>query len=567
MRTLQRHSCFCGSCLPCKEHQKDLWGTDLPDNVLAILVTMDRAEQSRMHLVCRQWRRAVCSNMTAMVPKALDASHTEHMRQFFPGIRSLTLNTVQFSGNTALCLATVTQLQALELHRCTFTEPEDLVVLGALPGLTSLLLEDVLGPQGSHTDELLGMLTGLDTLIIRQGTSMMQLPELKHLSSLTGLCKLHIASKLHRLPPPGFSSLSTLSLLRSLELERLGVTDATLQSLSSLHALTQLSMPDSFRVTSQGLRHLSQLTNLRGLDVSAPSVHREEPLTDAGVANLAGMTQMEVLNLAGHHLLTSEGLWFIGGMPNLRSLDLTGVQLWTNGAGFLLGLTALQDLSLATTELTSPGHAASLRHLTGLTRLQLHNNALADPKDVADMVASMPHLQLLSVSFTTLDSKAVVHIARSLRHLSALLFDGCPVSTLGVVQCLRVSHCKLRCWSKERRDLPRWMNLMDLILVATPFPHCRKLRMLHQPEQTMTLTAATALGVTLFFLLYLGLLMVFFTAVFLFPIVALSSIMVIVTLSLLGARVTLTSVKGIYRQLEKCTGFFMLGVHHNSGAH
>ncbi len=54
---------------------------------------------------------------------------------------------------------------------------------------------------------------------------------------------------------------------------------------------------------------------------------------------------------------------------------------------------------------------------------------------------------------------------------------------------------------------------------------------------------------------------------FLFPIVALSSIMVIVTLSLLGARVTLTSVKGIYRQLEKCTGFFMLGVHHNSGAH
>ena len=52
-------------------------------------------------------------------------------------------------------------------------------------------------------------------------------------------------------------------LCRSLELERLGVTDATLQSLSSLHALTQLSMPDSFRVTSQGLRHLSQLTNLR----------------------------------------------------------------------------------------------------------------------------------------------------------------------------------------------------------------------------------------------------------------------------------------------------------------
>ena len=62
----------------------------------------------------------------------------------------------------------------------------------------------------------------------------------------------------------------------------------------------------------------------RELDASAACVHREEPLTDAGVANLAGMTQMEVLNLAGHHLLTSEGLWFIGGMPNLRHLDLTG---------------------------------------------------------------------------------------------------------------------------------------------------------------------------------------------------------------------------------------------------
>ena len=142
-----------------------------------------------------------------------------------------------------------------------------------------------------------------------------------------------------------------------------------------------------------------------------------------------------------------------------KTLSLTlhplaaGVQLWTSGAGFLSGLTALQDLSLATTELTSPGHAAALRQLTGLTRLQLHNNALAEPKEVADMVASMPHLQLLSVSFTTLDSKAVVHIARSLPHLSALLFDGCPVSTLGVVQCLRVSHCKLRCWSKGEKEL------------------------------------------------------------------------------------------------------------------
>ena len=71
--------------------------------------------------------------------QALDASHTEHMQQFFPCIRSLTLNRVQFSGNTALCLATVTQLQALALHKCTFTVPEDLVVLGALPGERWLL--------------------------------------------------------------------------------------------------------------------------------------------------------------------------------------------------------------------------------------------------------------------------------------------------------------------------------------------------------------------------------------------------------------------------------------------
>ena len=38
---------------------KDLWGTALPDNVLAILVTLDRAEQSRMHLV--SLGRQLCS--------------------------------------------------------------------------------------------------------------------------------------------------------------------------------------------------------------------------------------------------------------------------------------------------------------------------------------------------------------------------------------------------------------------------------------------------------------------------------------------------------------------------
>ena len=80
------------------------------------------------------------SSAPPLLLQALDASHTEHMRQFFPCIRSLTLNSVQFSGNTALCLATVTQLQALALHTCTFTVPEDLVVLGALPGELGFLV-------------------------------------------------------------------------------------------------------------------------------------------------------------------------------------------------------------------------------------------------------------------------------------------------------------------------------------------------------------------------------------------------------------------------------------------
>ena len=49
-------SCPSPSCVMLK----DLWGTDLPDNVLAILVTMDRAEQSRMHLVSQESR--LCSH-------------------------------------------------------------------------------------------------------------------------------------------------------------------------------------------------------------------------------------------------------------------------------------------------------------------------------------------------------------------------------------------------------------------------------------------------------------------------------------------------------------------------
>ena len=51
---------------------------------------------------------------------------------------------------------------------------------------------------------------------------------------------------------------------------------------------------------------------------------REEDLSAEGIDHLAGLTQMQHLNLAGHRGLTSASLNFLSRFVHLRELNLSG---------------------------------------------------------------------------------------------------------------------------------------------------------------------------------------------------------------------------------------------------
>jgi Leucine-rich repeat (LRR) protein len=68
-------------------------------------------------------------------------------------------------------------------------------------------------------------------------------------------------------------------------------------------------------------------------------------ITDAGLAHLAGLNQLQWLNL-DRTQITDGGLAGIAGLTQLQSLNLDRTQITDAGLAHLAGLTQLRDLRL-----------------------------------------------------------------------------------------------------------------------------------------------------------------------------------------------------------------------------
>lgn len=71
--------------------------------------------------------------------------------------------------------------------------------------------------------------------------------------------ELSLSESLHFMVP-GLASVAALSELRTLSMERVGVTNGVLRALGGLIRLRSLHIPDAFRATDAGIAHLSTLT-------------------------------------------------------------------------------------------------------------------------------------------------------------------------------------------------------------------------------------------------------------------------------------------------------------------
>jgi hypothetical protein len=122
------------------------------------------------------------------------------------------------------------------------------------------------------------------------------------------------------------------------------------------------------------------LTGLQKLDLSFTRI------TDAGLAHLAKLGQLEELKLSGVIDLTDTGLVRLRGLKNLRTLDLSGTMVTNDGLAHLSGLTGLQKLDLSVNQITNSG-LVHLSGLTGLHELGINQTGVTD--------AGLEHLQAL----------------------------------------------------------------------------------------------------------------------------------------------------------------------------
>jgi Leucine-rich repeat (LRR) protein len=107
------------------------------------------------------------------------------------------------------------------------------------------------------------------------------------------------------------------------------------------------------------LVHVEGLSRLDTLSISSSTV------TDAGLAHLRSLTNLQVLDLGDCPKISDKGLVHLKGLTRLRDLLLPGTQVSDAGLAHLKRLRNLQTLILHDTHVTDAG----LAHLEGLSSL------------------------------------------------------------------------------------------------------------------------------------------------------------------------------------------------------
>jgi serine/threonine protein kinase/Leucine-rich repeat (LRR) protein len=171
-------------------------------------------------------------------------------------------------------------------------------------------------------------------------------------------------------------------------------------------------------VTDAGLAHVANLPDLEALMLGGAGI------TDAGLSELQSLPRLRSLRLFGVKGVTEAGLDLVTAFTLLENLDLQGVPLTDTGLGRLASaLPKLVSLDLSFTRVTEAG-LEHLAPLSGLVQLSLYGQ-----KDITDAgidrLKRLPALRMLNLIGTQVTPTAV---AKSLPNLTSLQMYGSGVT-------------------------------------------------------------------------------------------------------------------------------------------
>lgn len=264
-----------------------------------------------------------------------------------------------------------------------FPELEELALTGNQGGMSP-------GPNWQVTDAGVAHLKTLKHFhSLSIPTSKMTDIGLVHLGEMTQLRELVIGKesigRTENITDEGIKHLNKLHDLRSLELLGTSVTDNGLASLKELSQLRSLRLRFAQGgITERSLSHLGQFENLELLDIG-DWISPAQPF-DEDLAHLKRVPHLQSLTIFSMRV-TDVGLSHLSEMSQLRSLELyhalASMPITDSGLRHLRELTELRSLTLGISNVTDKGleAIASLKHLeflelTPFTRAEITDDGL-----------------------------------------------------------------------------------------------------------------------------------------------------------------------------------------------
>jgi len=206
-------------------------------------------------------------------------------------------------------LADLTQLQTLQMYGEVRTK--ELRGLVALKSLHALAIHDA-----SAGDDALGAIcamTHLEKLVFDSGA--ITDGGLKSLGSLKELTELSLPGCARNLHGTGFEALRDITTLRMLRVAGSGIDDDGAKQIGKLVTLEQLDLAHTW-ISVKGLADLAGLTNLKLLNLS-----RCQRLRATDMAPLAGISSLEVVSLNGCRI-GDRAVDALKKLPKLKFLQL-----------------------------------------------------------------------------------------------------------------------------------------------------------------------------------------------------------------------------------------------------
>jgi internalin A len=184
-------------------------------------------------------------------------------------------------------------------------------------------------------------------------------------------------------------------------------SDETLAHIVPLKHLQYLYLEKS-QVTDAGLAHLRGLTEIQFLQLGYTGNTNTGTytwITDAGMAHLGGLTNLHGLML-GHTGITDDGLAHLKDLETLYTLYLGGTGITDAGLAHIRELAALHNLYLPDTPITGSG----LAYLKGMRIrfLDLHKSQVNDA--ALAHLRGLPSLGCVSLSETDISDAGLEHL-------------------------------------------------------------------------------------------------------------------------------------------------------------